>query len=120
MEELKKEQQKLTLAVRYSQPGTHSYAGYSTPTPVTNGKEVFVAFGNGLVACFDLDGNRKWLRLIEHFNDQFAHSGSPVLAGDKLLIHFTDLVALDRKTGAEAWRLKRPMSHGTPLATRVG
>ena len=120
LNELKMEREKLTLGVLYTQPGTHPTAGYSAPTPVTNGTEVYVAFGNGLVACFDLDGNRKWLKLIEHSNAPYAHSGSPVLAGDKLLIHFTDLVALEAKTGTESWRLKRPTAHGTPLVTRVG
>ena len=120
IDEFNKEKQKRTLAVRYTQPGTHPTAGYSAPTPVTNGKHVFVAFGNGLVACYDLDGNRKWLKLIEHSNAAYAHSGSPILVGDKLLIHFTDLVALDTKTGDESWRLKLATSHGTPLATRVG
>src|SRR6185312_11812974 len=90
IDELKKESQSLTLAVRYTVPQIHGIAGYSAPTPVTNGKDVFVAFGNGLVACFDLDGNRKWLKLIEHSNAAYAHSGSPILLGDKLLIHFTD------------------------------
>ncbi len=120
IEELKKEKLKLSLAVRYTVPETHSTAGYSAPTPVTDGKDVFVAFGNGLMARFDLDGNRKWLKLVEHSNASFAHSGSPVLVGDNVLIHYTDLVALDRKTGAESWRLKLPTSHGTPLVTRVG
>jgi outer membrane protein assembly factor BamB len=120
LEEFKKDKEKLTLGVLYTQPGTHPTAGYSAPTPVTNGKEVYVAFGNGLVACFDLDGKRKWLKLIEHSNAPFAHSGSPVLAGDRLLIHFTDLVALETKSGTESWRLKRPTCHGTPLVTRVG
>jgi outer membrane protein assembly factor BamB len=120
IDELQKETKKLPLAVLYTHPGTHSTAGYSAPTPVTNGKDVFVAFGDGLVACFDLDGNRKWLKLIEHSNASFAHSGSPVLVGDKVLIHFTDLVALATNTGNECWRLKRPTSHGTPLVTRVG
>lgn len=114
------EKLKLPLAVRYTQPGTHPAAGYSAPTPVTNGKEVFVAFGNGLVACFDLEGNRKWLKLIEHTNLAFAHSSSPILVGDKLVIHFTDLIALDPKTGNEAWRLKTPAGWGTPLVTRIG
>jgi outer membrane protein assembly factor BamB len=120
IEELKKERDRFPIGVLYTQPGTHPTAGYTAATPVTNGTDVFVAFGNGLVACFDLDGNRKWLRLIEHSSDQFAHSGSPVLAGNKVLIHFTDLVALDMKTGAECWRLKRPTSHGTPLVSRIG
>src|SRR5262249_51157876 len=56
----------------------------------------------------------------EHSNAAFAHSGSPVLAGGKLLVHFTDLVALDPKTGTESWRLKHPTSHGTCLVTRIG
>lgn len=120
VEDLKKEKQKRALAVRYTQPNTHPTAGYSAPTPVTNGKQIFVAFGNGLVACYDLDGNRKWLKLIEHSNAAYAHSGSPVLVGDKLLIHFTDLVALEANTGNEAWRFKHPTSHGTCLATRIG
>jgi outer membrane protein assembly factor BamB len=120
IDELKKESQKLTVAVRYTVPPIHGTAGYSAPTPVTNGKEVYVAFGNGLVACFDLEGNRKWLKLIEHSNAPYAHSCSPVLVGDKVLIHFTDLVALDMKTGDEVWRLQRPTAHGTPLVTRIG
>ena len=120
IDDLKNEKLKLTVAVRYTQPGIHSTAGYSAPTPVTNGKEIFVAFGNGLMACFDLDGNRKWLKLIEHSNAAYAHSGSPILIGDKVVIHFTDLVALDMKTGDEVWRLKIPTSHGTPLVTRIG
>jgi outer membrane protein assembly factor BamB len=120
IEDLKKEKLKLTVALRYTQPNQHPTAGYSAPTPVTDGKEVFVAYGNGLVACHDLDGNRKWLKLVEHTTLTFAHSASPVLAGGKLLVHFTDLVALDPKTGNEVWRLQHPPSYGTPLATRIG
>jgi len=120
IEDLKKEKLKLTVALRYTQPNTHPTAGYSAATPVTDGKEVFVVYGNGLVACYDLDGNRKWLKLIEHSNLTFAHSGSPVLAGGRLLVHYTDLVALDPKTGTEVWRLQHPASYGTPLAARIG
>jgi outer membrane protein assembly factor BamB len=120
IDNLNKQKQQLTLGVRYTEPRTHSAAGYSAPTPVTNGREIFVAFGNGLVACYDLEGNRKWLKLIEHSNLAFAHSGSPILIGDKLVIQFTDLVALDPKTGKEAWRLKFPAAWGTPLPTRIG
>jgi outer membrane protein assembly factor BamB len=120
IDELQRAKLKLTVAVRYTQPQTHPTAGYTAPTPVTDGRDVFVAFGNGLVACYDLEGHRKWLKLVEHSTDQFAHSGSPVLAGGKVLIHFADLVALDPKTGDEAWRLKLPIGHGTPLVAKIG
>jgi outer membrane protein assembly factor BamB len=120
IDELEKEKQKLTVAVRYTHPGTHPWAGYSAPTPVTNGKDVFVCYGDGLVARYDLEGNRKWLKLIEHSNAAFAHSGSPILVAGKVVVHFTDLVALDPETGDESWRLKFPTSHGTGLVTRIG
>jgi outer membrane protein assembly factor BamB len=113
-------QQKLTLALRYTERPRQPTAGYSSPTPVTNGQEVLVAFGNGLVACFDLDGNRKWLKLVEQSTAPFAHSNSPVLVGDKVVIHFADLVALHTKDGSECWRVKRPPAHGTPAVARIG
>jgi outer membrane protein assembly factor BamB len=120
IDELNKQKLGFPLAQRYTQPSQHPTAGYSAPTPVTDGRNVFVAFGNGLVACYDLEGKREWLRLIEHTNLAFGHSASPILAGGRLLVHFTDLVALDPKTGGELWRLKLPAGWGTPLATRIG
>src|SRR5262245_30331334 len=120
IDELNKQKLNFPVALRYTQPSQHSTAGYSAPTPVTDGQNVFVAFGNGLVACYDLEGNRRWLKLIEHTTLTYAHSASPVLVGGKLVIHFTDLVALDPKTGSEAWRLKSQAGWGTPLATRMG
>ncbi len=120
IDDIEKEKQKLTVAVRYTRPPTHPTAGYTAATPVTDGKQVFVVYGSGLVACYDLDGDRKWLKLIEHSNASFAHSGSPILAAGKLVVHFTDLVALDPNTGDEVWRVKLPTSHGTSLTTRIG
>lgn len=119
-EALAAQRQKLTLAIRYTRPRTHGVAGYSTPTPVTDGKNVFVALGDGLVACFDLDGSRQWLKLIEHSTAPYAHGGSPVLVGDLLVIQFADLVALRQKDGSECWRVRRPPPHGTPLAASIG
>lgn len=120
IEDLKKEKLTLTLAERYTQPKQHTVAGYSAPTPVTDGADVFVEYGNGLVACYTLDGTRKWLKLVEHTTLTYAHSASPVLAGGRLIVHFTALVALDPKTGDEVWRLPHPPSYGTPLAARIG
>jgi outer membrane protein assembly factor BamB len=117
---LKEQKQKLTLAARYTERGKQPTAGYSSPTPATNGKEVFVAFGNGLVACFDVDGKRQWLKLVEQSTAPFAHANSLVLVGDKVLIHFADMVALNVKNGAEVWRLKKAPTHGTPVHARVG
>ena len=37
---------------------------YAAPSPVTDGKIVVFFYGNGELACFDLDGNRRWARNI--------------------------------------------------------
>ncbi len=39
---------------------------------------------------------------------------------DKLLVHFSDLVALNTRDGSEAWRVKISPGHGTAMHTRLG
>jgi outer membrane protein assembly factor BamB len=86
------------------------HAGYTLPTPVSDGKHVWVWPGSGVAACYDLDGNRRWISLpldqgldaaIEH-----CYSSSPVLAGGNLIAHAQDTIAFDAATGREAWRSK--------------
>lgn len=108
------------LAGKFRQPEKNSTGGFSSPTPVCDGQKVFAGFGNGLVACYDLDGKRQWIQLIEHPTSAYGHGASPLLVGNKLLVHYADLVALDVKDGAEVWRTKLPPSHGTPLHTKIG
>jgi outer membrane protein assembly factor BamB len=110
----------LPMLMRATDAPRHPTAGYSQCTPVSNGKQVFVMYGNGLVACHDLDGTRRWLKLLEHSTAAFGHGSSATLVGDKLLVHYADLVALDVKDGAECWRVKIPPLHGTCIATRLG
>src|ERR1019366_10466004 len=57
-DELESKPRELPLLMRATDPGQHGTAGYSPGTPVSNGNQVFVGFGNGLVACHDLDGTR--------------------------------------------------------------
>ena len=123
---IKAQKLKLTIWNRYLEPGKggigryHPTGGYSSPTPVTDGKRVYVIFGNGLVACYDLDGNRQWLKLIEHSTAAYGHGSSPLLVKDKLLVHFSDLVALNTHDGSEAWRVKISPGHGTSMHAKLG
>jgi outer membrane protein assembly factor BamB len=118
--ELKNKRKSLPLLTRATEPYRDGTAGYSQCTPVSNGKQVFVGYGNGLVACYDFDGTRRWLRLMEHSTAAYGHGSSPTLVADKLLVHYADLVALDIKDGSESWRLKLSPLHGTSIAARVG
>lgn len=119
IEALKMQRLTLPLAVKFSKPGMNDVAGFSSCTPVTDGTTVYVAFGNGLVAAYDLDGKRRWIKLIEHPTVGYGHGATPLLVGDKLLVHFADLVGLDTKDGAERWRTKMSPSHGSPIAVTI-
>jgi outer membrane protein assembly factor BamB len=122
---IRAKRKELTTFNRYKEPGKttgayHPVGGYTSATPVTDGKRVYVIYGNGLAAGYDLDGNRLWLKLIEHSTAAYGHGASPVLVKDKLIVHFADLVALDTKDGSEVWRTKINPSHGTSMPTRIG
>lgn len=122
---IKAEKLKLTTLNRYLEPGKggigrfHPTGGYSSPTPVTDGERVYVIFGNGLAACYDLDGKRQWLKLVEQPTATYGHGSSPLLVGDKLLVHFSDLVALNTTDGSESWRVKISPGHGTAMHARL-
>ncbi|MSQ95297.1 MAG: hypothetical protein EXR98_12170 [Gemmataceae bacterium] len=117
--ELRTKRKALPLMARATEPYRDGTAGYSQCTPVSNGKQVFVMYGNCLVACYDLDGTRRWLKLLEHSTADYGHGSSPTLVGDTLLVHYTDLVALDIKDGSERWRIKMRPLHGTSIPTRI-
>ncbi len=97
-------------------------AGNTTPTPISDGEFVYVVFGTGIVACYDLNGARQWIR---HINlktaTEYGRATSPVLAGGKLLVTLSYLLALSPKTGKEVWKNPAvPESYGTPVVAKIG
>ena len=106
---------------------THPHNGYTSATPVSDGERVFAVFGNGVVAAYDLEGKRLWIRFVEKPVHQWGHCASPVLSGGRLLVHIETLVALDPKDGSEVWRQpaekwvnQRQKQWGSCAATRIG
>ncbi len=99
---------------------THTANGYTSPTPVTDGQVIFTLFGSGVAAAHGLDGNRLWARLVERPPHEWGHSASPVLGGGRLIVHITDLIALDPATGEEVWRQASQVKFGSPVVTRIG
>jgi outer membrane protein assembly factor BamB len=103
---------------------------YASPTPITDGKRVFVHFGPDGTACLDRDGKRIWANDRLRYNPQHGAGGSPVFAGSRLVFHCDGaedpfVVALDRDSGTVAWRTPRPpvaspkWSFATPLVIEV-
>lgn len=67
--------------------GFDFYVGYTMPVPVTDGKHIWVKYGTGVAACYDLDGNRKWLAQTHLHGAGPQNVASPILAGNVLVVH---------------------------------
>ena len=93
----------------------------STPTPTSNGELVFYINATGLCACYDLQGNQKWIRIVETAKDEECFTASPVFAGDRLILSWGCLLALDAKSGRTLWKAAdAKAAHGTPAVVRIG
>jgi hypothetical protein len=108
-------------------PQNHEKHNLATPTPVTDGERVYAWFGNGQVVALDSNGVEVWKRHLglEYgtFLNQWGHGSSPVLYNDLLILQCDHipaayLLALDKASGEERWKLERGsgrVSHSTPL-----
>jgi len=74
-------------------------AGLTAPTPITDGKYIYAVFGSGICVCYDRDGNRRWMRLLNHDNVEHGYTTSPLLIDGKLIVYFNNLTILDAATG---------------------
>jgi RNA polymerase sigma factor (sigma-70 family) len=61
-----------------------SVTGFTASTPVSDGRYVWVKSGVGVVACYDLEGNRIWYRTFD--TEPWVNYRSPLLAGGKLIV----------------------------------
>jgi len=96
--------------------------GYSTSTPVVDGERVYVFFGKTGVFAFDLDGKKLWHADAGSKTSGWGSAASPVICEDLLIVNASveseSLIALDRKTGKEKWRIGGiKESWNTPLLT---
>jgi len=89
---------------------------------VSDGRFVYVSFGSGIVACYDLDGKRQWIQYFDGpATSDFGRSASPAIAGDKLIVSIHHLIALDAKTGKVAWQNEKVTEKfGTPVPMNIG
>jgi outer membrane protein assembly factor BamB len=80
-----------------------------------------------VVTAYDFDGNKKWEKVPGRFYSQHGFCSSPVLYKDKVIVNgdqdaLAYIVALDKATGEEKWRIQRPSrmrSYCVPLITEA-
>lgn len=100
-------------------PRTHGANGYTSATPLSDGRKVWVVFGQGIVACWDLAGKKLWQVSLEKPPHEWGSCISPRLAGGVLVVQFNNLFGLDPDTGATRWTLQSPWKWGTPVVARI-
>jgi hypothetical protein len=103
------------VVVRSPLERKHSLNSYTSSTPATDGRQVYVTFLDRtqmLVAAYDLDGNQRWLVRPGEFHSVHGYCSSVLLFDDLVIVngdHDGDayLVALDRRTGNTVWKTPR-------------
>ncbi len=93
----------------------------SSPSPVTDGRSVYVMTGTGILKGFTLDGELLWTRDIQkdygNFGLNHGYASSPLLHQGDLFIQVlhgmkTDdpsyILRVDGKTGKTVWKVERP------------
>ena len=105
-----------TASVARPHEGYHStYGSFASNSPVTDGKRLYAFFGSRGVYCYDFEGNILWekdLGVQMRTHMQFGEGTPAALHVDRLLLKFDHnagsfLVALDKNTGKEIWRVNR-------------
>lgn len=113
----------------------------SSPSPVTDGKNVWVMTGTGILKAFDFNGTELWARDVQKDNGRFGlnwgYASSPLLYEDALFVQVlhgmrTDdpsyVMRIDNKSGKTVWKVERPTkailespdSYTTPTLLKYG
>ena len=85
----------------------------ASPSPVSDGKNVFAFFAELGLISYGPDGTERWRVPLGPFNSFYGMGGSPVLAGNTLVMvcdQRTDsyIIAVDARSGKVLWKKGRP------------
>lgn len=109
----------------------HRLNSYSSATPATDGKHVWVAFMDFpamVVACYDFTGKEIWRKSPGKLLSKHGFCSSPVLYENMVILNGDQdaqgyLIAYEKTTGKEVWRTLRPnktRSYCTPVILQAG
>ena len=122
-----------TTAVRRGGfPKLHAKNTHASSTIASDGERLFLVFFHDealQATALDLQGKKLWQKSLGEFNPkryEFGYGTSPVIYGDTVILtgeYDGDafIVALDRNSGEQRWRIKRPenVSYSTPAIAYV-
>jgi outer membrane protein assembly factor BamB len=103
----------------------HRKSSYAASTPATDGKSVYAFFGTEGLFAYDMNGKLAWKADLGKLGTIGMGTGtSPILYENLIIVQCDEengeasfIVALDKKTGKEAWRTPRKVqaSWATPI-----
>ncbi len=105
----------------------HPKSTYASETATTDGKRLYVLFGDLGLYCYDLDGKPLWSQPIAPKKTArgYGAAASPVVHDGQVIVVYDNLegswiAAFDAKTGNERWRTAREETHSwaTPFIWR--
>ena len=89
---------------------------WASASAVTDGQHVIASFESRGIYCYDMNGTQVWHKDLgdKKMRNEFGEGSTPALHGNTLIVvwdHFVPgesfIVALDKRTGEERWRVKR-------------
>lgn len=115
---------------------SHDTNPQCSASAVTDGERVVAWHGSAGVFCYDLQGKLVWQKDLGIFEHIWGTAASPVIVGDVVVLNCgpglsSFVVALDKATGDEKWRVSLPEmtstkieefrgSWSTPVVRKVG
>ena len=92
----------------------HPKSTYAAETPTTDGKRLYVLFGDLGLWCYDLDGKPIWSEKIEPEKTlaDYGSAASPIVHDGQVIVVYDNqresyIASYNAKTGKEHWKTKR-------------
>ncbi|MFY9610028.1 MAG: PQQ-binding-like beta-propeller repeat protein [Blastocatellia bacterium] len=88
--------------------------GPASPSPVTDGENVYVFFQEFGLISYDANGKGRWKLPLGPFNMFYGFGASPILVDDKVVLPVDQdnpnsfLIAVDKNSGRVRWKVERP------------
>ena len=94
----------------------------ASPSPVSDGKNVYAFFGELGLISYGPDGKERWRVPLGPFNSFYGMGGSPVLSGNTLVMvcdhrDASFIVAVDARDGKVLWKKNRSNFEGYSTPT---
>lgn len=95
----------------------------ASPTPAADGRNVYVFFPDYGLLSYTFEGEERWRVPLGPFDNKYGMGGSPILAGDKVVLvcdqnRNSFAAAYSQADGRQVWKTPRPEAlsgHVTPV-----